>query len=335
MELTCDSSWSPSARCTSTLAPRNGSGMAASSPSTTCNLKESSGRLPPFFAAASAASSTAATTSGEQLLEMQQTFNVLQTFRSRDASTASLNLSLLALSDAYNHAPPLPCKLAGTPACLASEPRVATAEPEPLATPSAKRESLSKAHPEARDALSIKHTAPSGSPASCRAGSRANRMSALAVPRASLPMRKTTVLPPRKTPVASANTFGRPSKTKPTTPKAAPMRSTFHPLCSTVCVTVPRRLLAFIQPRKPSIIPVLSFSVATRRVVDLPLAFASSTSETLATKTSSQTTLSSSRCANAAKKAEICSSVTDPIFSKAAMALPTASRLTFFSAAGK
>mmetsp|Transcript_62447 Transcript_62447/g.115977 ORF Transcript_62447/g.115977 Transcript_62447/m.115977 type:complete len:283 (-) Transcript_62447:193-1041(-) len=266
---------------------------------------------------------------------MQHTLRVLQTFRSSDASTASRNLSTLALSEAYIHAPPLPCKLAGTPACFASDPRVATAGPEPLATPNAKRESLSNAQPEARDALSIRHTAPSGSPASCSAGSKATLISALAVPKASLPIRKTTVLPPRKTPVASASTLGRPSNTKPTTPKAAPMRSTVQPLCSTVCTTAPRRLLAFIQPRKPSIMPFLSFSVATRRVVERPLAFASFTSESFASRTALQVLASSSRRAKAAKNAEICSSVTEPIFSNAALALPTASRLTFFSAAGK
>ena len=53
-------------------------------------------------------------------------------------------------------------------------------------------------------------------------------MIASAVPRASDPMRMTTVLPVRSTPVASAKTLGRPSKTKPTTPSGARHASTDH-----------------------------------------------------------------------------------------------------------
>ena len=51
---------------------------------------------------------------------------------------------------------------------------------------------------------------------------------ARAVPSASLPIRNTTVLPVRNTPVASANTFGRPSKTNPTTPSGARRDETDH-----------------------------------------------------------------------------------------------------------
>ena len=49
-----------------------------------------------------------------------------------------------------------------------------------------------------------------------------------AVPSASLPILNTAVLPVRSTPVASANTFGRPSKTNPTTPSGARHDDTDH-----------------------------------------------------------------------------------------------------------
>jgi hypothetical protein len=46
-------------------------------------------------------------------------------------------------------------------------------------------------------------------------------MIACAVPNASLPILNTAVLPVRNTPVASANTLGRPSNTNPTAPSGA------------------------------------------------------------------------------------------------------------------
>ena len=63
-------------------------------------------------------------------------------------------------------------------------------------------------------------------------GSSASAARARAVPSASEPMRKTTVLPPRITPAASAKTLGRPSNTKPTTPSGAVTCSTVQPACS-------------------------------------------------------------------------------------------------------
>ena len=63
---------------------------------------------------------------------------------------------------------------------------------------------------------------------------------ACAVPKASLPMRSTAVLPVRKTPAASANTFGRPSKTNATMPNGETTCSTFQPSCSTLLMTLPR-----------------------------------------------------------------------------------------------
>ena len=107
-------------------------------------------------------------------------------------------------------------------------------------------------------------------------------MIARAVPSASLPMRNTTLLPPRSTPVASASTFGRPSNTNATTPSAAPTSSALQPSCSTRSSTWPRRLGAAIQPRRPSIIARRMSSLATRRVVERPRRCAAATSSALA-----------------------------------------------------
>mmetsp|Transcript_46246 Transcript_46246/g.124212 ORF Transcript_46246/g.124212 Transcript_46246/m.124212 type:complete len:210 (-) Transcript_46246:97-726(-) len=181
----------------------------------------------------------------------------------------------------------------------------------------------------------MRATAPGGKPAPASATSSACSMIARAVPSASLPIRKTTVFPPRNTPVASANTFGRPSKTKPTTPKAAPTRSTDQPVCCTVSSTAPRLLVALIQPRSPSIMPRRSLSVATNRVVDLPFALAASTSFTFASKIFDQADSSSRSEAKRSKKAEIWVSVTLPIFEKASCARATASPVALLSAAGK
>ena len=70
---------------------------------------------------------------------------------------------------------------------------------------------------------------PDGRPAPSNAGPSAWVTIASAVASASEPMRITTVLPVRTTPVASANTFGRPSNTKPTTPSGARRASTLQP----------------------------------------------------------------------------------------------------------
>mmetsp|Transcript_10386 Transcript_10386/g.30883 ORF Transcript_10386/g.30883 Transcript_10386/m.30883 type:complete len:241 (+) Transcript_10386:893-1615(+) len=178
-------------------------------------------------------------------------------------------------------------------------------------------------------------TAPSGRPASRREGSSACSMMAFAVPRASLPMRKTTVLPPRSTPVASASTFGLPSKTKPTMPSAAPTRSTDQPSWSIVSRIAPRWLAAGIQTRSPSIMPSRNFWLATRRVVDRPFAFAVLTSASFAAKILAQIASSSKRLAKLSKNFEICSSETPPILAKAASARPTAAAVTCRSLAGR
>ena len=115
----------------------------------------------------------------------------------------------------------MPCRLTGVPAWRAMAPSWATAGPDPRATASAKQLSANMAQPAAWAAESTSTAAPSGSPAWASAGSSAWATIARAVPSASEPMRKTTVLPARITPVASAKTLGRPSKTKPTGPSGA------------------------------------------------------------------------------------------------------------------
>jgi hypothetical protein len=93
---------------------------------------------------------------------------------------------------------------------------------------------------------------------------------ARAVPSASEPIRNTTALPVRSTPHASANTFGRPSNTKPTTPSGALRTSTDHPSCSTRPTDASRRLGESRQPRSPSIMPARMAVSSTSRVVDRP-----------------------------------------------------------------
>ena len=74
----------------------------------------------------------------------------------------------------------------------------------------------------------------------------------MAVPSASRPMRNTTVLPPRSTPVASAKTFGRPSNTNPITPSGARRRSTRQPGCSTPSMSWSRSDGMSRQVRRPA-----------------------------------------------------------------------------------
>ena len=72
-------------------------------------------------------------------------------------------------------------------------------------------------------------TEPIGNPDSSKAGFKACSTIAFAVNKASEPILKTTVLPDRRTPVASAKTLGLPSKIKPTAPSPAVINLTFHP----------------------------------------------------------------------------------------------------------
>ncbi|MNN29110.1 hypothetical protein D3C81_1427000 [compost metagenome] len=124
---------------------------------------------------------------------------------------------------------------------------------------------------------------------------------ACAVPNASLPMRKTAVLPVRKTPAASANTFGRPSKTNATMPNGETTCSTFQPSCSTLLMTLPRVAAASRQARRPAIMSPRMRSSASNRVVERPRALARSMSARLAVSMCAQHAGVSRRCANRSK----------------------------------
>src|SRR3954447_9826668 len=159
----------------------------------------------------------------------QQTFIVLHTLRSRECSIVWASTSGSACSDTTIHAPPVPCRLTGTPCCRATAPSWATAVPDPRATARASRWSENNAQPAAWAAESTNCTLLAGKPAWRSAGSTHERMIWRAVPRASLPILNTAVLPVRSTPVASANTLGRPSNTNPTTPRGPRHDDPPHP----------------------------------------------------------------------------------------------------------
>ena len=150
---------------------------------------------------------------------------------------------------------------------------------------------------------------PSGSPAARNAGPSAWSTIARAVARASEPIRNTTVLPVRTTPQASANTFGRPSKTNPTTPSGARRASTDQSPCSMRSTAASRRLGESRQPRRPLTMSERIRSSSTRRVVDRPLAAAASTSAVLAAAIGPKQSSSASNAANRSKNSVICSSV--------------------------
>ena len=137
------------------------------------------------------------------------------------------------------------------------------------------------------------------------AGATQLLMIACAVPKASLPIRNTAVLPVRSTPVASANTLGRPSNTNPTTPSGARHDDTDHPLCSTVDSCWSRRVGAAAQLRKPAAMSCRIPGDSCSRVVDRPLATAASTSIRLASRTREKTVSSSMDAANRWKKSVI------------------------------
>jgi hypothetical protein len=112
-------------------------------------------------------------------------------------------------------------------------------------------------------------------------------------------MRKTTVLPVRSTPQASAKTFGRPSNTNATTPSRSVTCSTVHPSCSTVRTTPPRPPAALRQARSPATMSSRIRGVSTSRVVERPRSRAASTSAALAAAIGAKLASSSSRSANA------------------------------------
>ena len=112
-------------------------------------------------------------------------------------------------------------------------------------------------------------------------------------------MRMTAVFPERSTPVASAKTLGRPSKTKPTTPTPLTRCSTRQPSWGTVSCRASRRPGRSRHSRRPSIIFARIRSSATSRVVERPLARARWTSAALAAPIRPQTASSASAAAKA------------------------------------
>ena len=157
-------------------------------------------------------------------------------------------------SAATIQAPPVPCRLTGTPAWRATAPSWATAGPEPRATASASRGSANSAQPAACAAASTSCTAPVGQ---AGVGERRARRRAPRSP-APCPARRSRCgtrrcCRVRSTPVASANTLGRPSNTKPTTPSGA-RRARTRPAVVVDRLGPPRRGAASLraQPRSPS-----------------------------------------------------------------------------------
>ena len=121
---------------------------------------------------------------------------------------------------------------------------------------------------------------------------------AMAVRRASLPMRNTTVFPLRSTPVASAKTLGRPSNTKPTTPSGLRRCSTRQPGWSIRSTTASRPDGRSRHVRRPATMSARIDGDSTRRVLLRPVAVARSTSSALASAIGPNTLSSSSRRAN-------------------------------------
>ena len=156
----------------------------------------------------------------------------------------------------------------------------------------------------------------------------------MAVPSASRPMRKTTVLPPRSTPVASAKTFGRPSNTNPITPSGARRRSTRQPRCSTPSMSWSRSDGMSRQVRRPATMSARIRSESTSRVVLRPCSRATETSSALAAAMRANTAGSSNRRANPSKKAVTAVSGSPPSSRKAWWAAVTAASASVWSAAG-
>ena len=159
-------------------------------------------------------------------------------------------------------------------------------------------------------------------------------MIAAAVPKASLPIRNTTVLPPFSTPVASANTFGRPSKTKPITPRGAFHCCTSQPECDTVLSSEVNDMSTDSHILKAAIISVRIFSVSMRRVVERPFAIAAAISDSLATAMEEKRESFANRSAAKAKKRLTCSVVVACNWEKADRAAPTRSEARWLTSFG-
>ena len=96
-------------------------------------------------------------------------------------------------------------------------------------------------------------------------------------------MRKTQTFLLRRTPVASAKTFGRPSNTNPTTPSGAMWDSIVQPSCCTVSIAE-LGVVSDFQMSNASIMSCLMESLIAKRVVDRPIALALATSPSLAAR---------------------------------------------------
>ena len=240
---------------------------------------------------------------------MQHTLSVLQTLRSSEWRTAAANRSASAASPATSQAPPVPCRLTGVPAWRATAPSWATAAPEPRATASARRRSSNRAHPAARAGERTSDTAPPGSPAAASAGASASATIASAVRSASEPMRMTTVLPVRSTPLASAKTLGRPSNTNPTTPSGARRAATDQPAWSMRASTVSRAAGASRHHRSPATMSSRIRSDSTSRVVERPAAAAAATSASFAARIGRQHAVVGEAGREAVEEAVTCSSL--------------------------
>ena len=142
-----------------------------------------------------------------------------------------------------------------------------------------------------------------GSPAAASAGASAAATIASAVPSASEPMRITTVLPVRSTPVASAKTLGRPSNTNPTTPSGARRAATDQPAWSMRASSVSRRTPARrATTRSPATMSSRIRSDSTSRVVERPAAAAAATSASLAARIGASTSSSARRAGEAVEE---------------------------------
>ena len=221
----------------------------------------------------------------------------------------------------------MPCRLTGVPAWRATAPSWATAAPEPRATASARRRSSNSAQPAARAGERTSDTAPSGSPAAASAGASAAATIASAVPSASDPMRMTTVLPVRSTPVASAKTLGRPSNTNPTTPSGARRAATDQPSWS-MRASSASRAAGGVAPRPQPGDHVVAHPIATARAASSSgrRPSAAATSASLAARIGASTRVVGEAAGEASKNAVIWSSVHVASAAKAATAASTALR---------
>ena len=283
------SSTMPSARWTPMRRSNSAGSMQPSLPHTTWMRATP----PPAAAASSAASRTRGAHWAAWEVGRTTTLTVLQTLRSRLWRTTARRREGSAEVSATIHAPPVPWAETGTPAWRATAESCWTARPEPRVTASARRESEKSAHPAQRSRTGTTASAPSGRPASRRAGTIARSRMAWAVPSASPPMRRTAVLPEARTPAASARTLGRPSKTKAMTPRGAVSVSTLHVSWSMTSrrresASLPSSSRRWAHPRSPWAISSRTRSLTASRVVERPRSRAALTSSSLATWTAPQ-----------------------------------------------